>query len=172
MEVRLVRSQSMTAQIDSASVSLFDRHYVDIDGKESDLESQTATKMSAEKATSRYITFPYKGTYRSKTNEKQVGWWIGHVENVYENHFTAVLEDLQGRTNIAEFDNEEITPSDLNLLVPNGRFTFTVTQVDKHSGREYVSKISLSGPAIWTEKDIEKAKGSYKKIFPDEVFNF
>ena len=89
-----------------------------------------------------------------------------------EDYFTASLEDLHGRISTAEFSKKEITPSDLNLLAPNVRFSYTVTQMDRRSGREYVSKISLSGPAIWTKKDFEQAKKSYEKLFPEELFKF
>jgi len=171
MEIRLMRSQAMTVRSDNTSDNLFNGRYVDPQEKEITPELEAKTKTDTEKAIS-YIAFPYKATIRSDTKERQVGWWIGHVENVYEDYFTAVLEDLHGRVNIAEFDKEEITPSELTLLVPNARFTFTITQVDKHSGREYVSKTSFSGPAIWTEKDIEKAKDAYNEIFPEELFNF
>lgn len=164
-------SQAMTMRIDNTLDNLFNGRYVDTQEKEIAPELEAKTKTDTEKATS-YIPFRYKATIRGDIKDRQVGWWIGHVEDVHEDYFTAVLEDLYGRTNIAEFDKEEITPSELTLLVPNARFTFTITQVDKHSGREYVSKTSFSGPAIWTEKDSVKAKDSYNEIFPEKLFNF
>lgn len=167
-------SQAMTVQLDSASSERpFDERYVGTEGEKPDFQIQPVTKTGTlPKPTPDYFLFQSEATYRRQEKEKQVGWWVGLVESVKENYFTAVLEDLQGRTSIAEFDIEEITPSDVSLLVQNARFTFTVMQVDKHSGREYVSKISLCGPPVWTERDFERARESYEKIFPEELFNF
>lgn len=168
-----MRSQAMTVQLDSTSERSFDECYVGTEKEEPGLQIQTATGSgNLEKHTAGYILFPSEAAHIREVKEKQVGWWVGRVESVKEDYFTAVLEDLQGRTSIAEFDKEEVTPSDLTLLVPNARFTFTVMQVDKPSGREYVSKISFSGPAVWTERDFERATESYKKVFSDELFNF
>lgn len=168
-----MRSQGMTPQLDDTCEQLFDERYVGTVGEKEDTPTQTVMDTGTlHRADTVYIPFPSLAYSRQDVKEKQVGWWVGRVESVKERSFTAVLEDLKGRTSIAEFDKEEITPSDLNLLVPNARFTFTVMQVDKHSGREYVSKISLSGPAVWTERDSERAKESYEEIFPEDLFNF
>lgn len=172
MEVRGVNSQAKIFQADSTYGSPFDSYYVDTAPEEPNLETPILPRTSTEVPKRRYISLHDERPRRSEEKAKQVGWWIGRVECVYEDYFTAVLEDLKGRTSVAEFDKEEMTPSDLNLLVPNARFSFTVTQVDKRSGREYVSKISLSGPAIWTERDSERARESYEKIFPQELLDF
>ena len=97
---------------------------------------------------------------------------VPEPEEVYEDYFTVSLEDLKGRLSTAEFDKEEITPSDLNLLAPNVRFSYTVTQMDRRSGREYISRISLNGPAVWTGKDTDRAKELYEEFFPEELFEF
>lgn len=171
MEVKGVKSQAKIMQTDSTYESSFNSYYVGTEPEERDLETSIPSRTSTEVAKPSYIEF-HQRARRSEEKARQVGWWVGRVECVHEDYFTAVLEDLKGRTSVAEFDKEEITPSDLNLLVPNARFSFTVTQVDKRSGREYVSKISLSGPAIWTERDSERARESYKKIFPEELLDF
>ncbi len=167
-------SQARIVKADNTSGSAFDGDgcYVGTEQKEPDHVIPMSTKTSTEVTEPRYIKYQMNSTYRSEVKEKQVGWWLGRVECVYEDYFTAVLEDLKGRTSVAEFDIEEITPSDRNLLVSNARFSYTVTRVDKRSGREYVSKITISGPAIWTERDSERAKESYEKIFPEELFDF
>jgi hypothetical protein len=168
-----VRSQAMTVQLDSTSEHSFDERYVGTKRERPDSEIQSATETGTLQMRGPvYISVGSETAYSREVKEKQVGWWVGRVESVKEDYFTAVLEDLQSRTSIAEFDKEEVTPSDLSLLVPNARFTFTVMQVDKHSGREYISKISLSGPAVWTEKDFERARESYEKLFPAECFSF
>jgi hypothetical protein len=171
MEVRRVKSQTKIIQVDSAFQSPFDTYYVGRT-EEPDLEISSRPRTSTEKAEPRYIRLYGEKVHLSQEKARQVGWWLGRVEHVYEDHFTAVLEDLNGRTSVAEFDKEEITPSELGLLVPNTRFSYTVTLVDKPSGREYVSKLSLSGPAIWTQRDSERAQASYEKIFPEELLDF
>ena len=165
-------SQAKMVKGENTEGSEFDGYYVDTEQKEPGQAISMSSKTSIEGAEPRYIELQTQATYHSEGKERQVGWWLGRVERVYEDYFTAVMEDLKEMISIAEFDKNEITPSDLNLLVPNARFSYTVTQVDKRSGREYVSKISLSGPAIWTDRDSERAKESYKKTFPEELFDF
>jgi hypothetical protein len=171
MEVERVRSQSKIATVNSASEVIFDDHYVGLGREEPELEISSPSITSGEKK-AHYIKLHSEKVQPKEYKARQVGWWLGRVEEVYEDYFTASLEDLYGRISVAEFSNEEITPSDLNLVAPNVRFSYTVTQMDRRSGREYVSKISLSGPAMWTKKDSEKAKESYEKLFPEELFEF
>ena len=171
MEVERVRSQSSLATVNSASGDIFDDHYIGIRREEPEQEISIPSRTSVENKVS-YIKLHSEKVHPKEEKAKQVGWWLGRVEEVYEDYFTASLEDLHGRISAAEFSKEEITPSDLNLLAPNVRFSYTVTQMDRRSGREYVSKLSLSGPAIWTKKDFEKAKESYEKLFPEELFEF
>ena len=171
MEVERVRSQSGIATVNSASGDIFDDHYVGIGQEELELEIPITSRTSVERK-ARYIGLYTEKVRLREEKAKQVGWWLGRVEEVYEDYFTASLEDLHGRISVAEFSKEEITPLDLNLLAPNVRFSYTVTRMDRRSGREYVSKISLSGPAIWTKKDFEKAKESYEKLFPEELFEY
>jgi hypothetical protein len=169
MEVKTVGSQARMEAFDATSGEMLDDYYV---GKEREKpEISISSKTSAERE-SPYIDLFSERVYPKKEKAKQVGWWLGRVEEVYDDYFTASLEDLHGRQSIAEFGKEEITPSDLNLLLPNVRFSYTVTQMDRPSGREYVSKISLGGPSVWTEKDSDRAKESYEELFPTELFNF
>ncbi len=169
MEVKRVRSQSRITTVNIASGVIFDDHYVGMRREEPELEISIPSGTSVEKKV-HYIKLHSEKVHPKEEKGKQVGWWLGRVEEVHEDYFTTSLEDLHGRISAAEFSKEEITPSDLNLLAPNVRFSYTVTQMDRRSGREYVSKISLSGPAIWTKKDFEKAKESYEKLFPEELF--
>ena len=171
MEVERVRSQSRIATVNSASGDIFDDHYVGIGQEEPELEISITSRTSVERKV-RYIELHTERVRPKEEKAKQVGWWLGRVGEVYEDYFIASLEDLHGRISAAEFSKEEITPFDLDLLAPNVRFSYTVTRMDRRSGREYVSKISLSGPAIWTKKDFEKAKESYEKFFPEELFEF
>lgn len=119
-----------------------------------------------------YLPIESRRSFSSEVYEKQVGWWFGRVEELYEKHFTAIMEDLQGRINTAEFDIEELSPSEIDLLVPGAKFSYSITQSDKRSGREYISKISLSGLPIWREKDSEKARELGDKLFPKELLDF
>ncbi|MFH1931519.1 MAG: hypothetical protein ABIN18_08035 [Pseudomonadota bacterium] len=162
-------SQARIKTFDNTSEAMLDDYYVG-NGRE-EPESLISSRTSAERK-DRYIDFFSERVPPKQEKAKQVGWWVGRVEEVYEDYFTASLEDLRGRLSTAEFDKEEITPSDLNLLAPNVRFSYTVTQMDRSSGREYVSMISLSGPAVWTGKDSDRAKESYEELFPGELFDF
>lgn len=164
-----MRSQARIETFDTTSGEVLEDYYV---GKaQGQPEISISSGTSAERK-NLYIDF-FSGRVQPKEEKaRQVGYWLGRVNEVYADYFTASLEDLKGRKSIAEFGKEEITPSDLNLLVPNVRFSYTVTQMDRRSGREYVSKISLSGPAVWTGEDSERAKESYEELFPNELFEF
>ena len=164
-----MRSQARIKTFNNTARAMLDDYYVG-NGRE-EPEISISSRTSAERK-NRYIDFFSERVSPKQEKAKQVGWWIGRVEEVYEDYFTASLEDLQGRLSTAEFDKEEMTPSDLNLLASNVRFSYTVTQMDRRSGREYVSKISLSGPAVWTEKDSDRAKEFYEELFPEELFDF
>ncbi|PQP35637.1 hypothetical protein C6A37_01360 [Desulfobacteraceae bacterium SEEP-SAG9] len=165
-------SQPKITNADDTSGSVLDSYYVQTEQKEQDPANLIPTNTSADVTKPKFINIPTRGTYHSEGKERQVGWWLGRVDCVFDDYFTAVLEDLKANISIAEFDKDEISPSELSLLVPNARFTLTVTQADKRSGREYVSKLSFSGPAIWTEQDSERFIEAYEKVFPDELFNF
>lgn len=162
-------SQSGVAMVDSASGVIFENHYVSLGQEEPEISIPSGT---SEEKKVHYLQVYTEDVHPKREKAKQVGWWVGRVEEVYEDYFAASLEDSHGRISVAEFSKEEITPSDLNLLAPNVRFSYTVTRMDRRSGREYVTKISLSGPAIWTKRDSEKAKESYEKLFPEELFEF
>jgi hypothetical protein len=132
------------------------------------------TDAKAEKETEDklYLRIPSPSVYKGDRKEEQVGWWYGRVVDVFEDYFTAVLEDLKGVTSRTEFDKTELAPSDLNLLAPDTKLSYTVTRVDKRSGREYVSKLSLSGEPIWTERDSKRAIKLHEEIFPKELLDF
>lgn len=119
-----------------------------------------------------YLPIDHSRIISSEVREKQVEWWFGRVDQVFKDYFTAILEDLRGNISIVEFDLEELSPSDLDLLAPGVKFSYSIAQVDKLSGREYVSKISPSGPPIWREKDIEQAKELGDKSFPEDLLDF
>ena len=164
-----MRSQARIKTLNNTSGAMLDDYYVGNGREEPEISISSST--SAEKKYP-YIDCIFERVRPKQEKAKQVGWWIGRVEEVYEDYFTASLEDLKGRLSTAEFDKEEITPSDLNLLAPNVRFSYTVTQMDRRSGREYISKISLNGPAVWTGKDSDRAKEFYEELFPEELFEF
>jgi hypothetical protein len=169
--MKKVKSQAKIARSNSASSDIFDAHYVGLRQDSSEMDKPMSSETIREEEPS-YIKLHSERVTPKEYKAKQVGWWLGRVEEVYEDYFTASLEDLHGKKSVAEFSNEEITPTELNLLLSTVRFSYTVTQLDKRSGREYVSKISLSGPSMWTEKDSEKATESYEKLFPEELFDF
>lgn len=164
-----MRSQARMEAFDTTSGDMLDDYYI---GKEREQPEISISSGTSAERKNPYIDVFSERVRPKEEKAKQVGWWLGRVDEMHKDYFTASLEDLQGRQSIAEFGNEEITPSDQNLLVPNARFSYTVTQMDKRSGREYVSKISLSGLPVWTGKDSDRAKESYEELFPKELFNF
>lgn len=167
-------SQSKRINNGKTAESLWEERYFLYDDSESKIDVKGHADSKAEKNSDEpvYIRIPSQGVYSSERKEEQVGWWFGRVEEVFEDRFTAVLEDLKGVVSITDFDKNELTPSDVKLLAPNINFSFTVTRVDKRDGREYVSKISLGGQPIWTERDSERAEELRKEIFPEEIFDF
>ena len=164
-----MRSQAKIKTFNNTSGTMLDDYYVGNGREEPEISISSST--SAEKKYP-YIDCIFERVRPKQEKAKQVGWWMGRVEEVYEDYFTVSLEDLKGRLSTADSDKEEITPSDLNLLAPNVRFSYTVTQMDRRSGREYISKISLNGPAVWTGKDTDRAKELYEEFFPEELFEF
>lgn len=163
-----MRSQSNLAISNSASRSGFDPQYF-----QQGPETGAPSRGTGVDETSPYVVKKPLVEFREKKDEaKQVGWWLGKVGEIHEDYFEATLEDEHGRISIAEFSKEEISPRDLNLLAPDVRFSYTVTRIDKRTGREYVSKISLSGSAIWTERDSKMARESFEELFPEDVFDF
>jgi len=167
-----MKSQASILEDYNTFEGAFDDQYVDAEEKEADLKTSVKPEASSDHCDGQYIPLPYKKPYSNGVKQKQVGWWIGRIESVHKDHFTAVLEDMKGITSVADFDKEELAPSDQNLLFPNTRFSYSVTQVDKRSGREYITKLSISGPAIWTENDAKKANEYREKVFPEELLDF
>lgn len=164
-------SQSIMKKIDSATEISQENKYISTDQNELELVDSTGDFWEIEKKQNKYIYFPKRSSF-SDRNEKQMEWWVGHVESIHNDYFIAVLEDLKGVTSIAEFEIDEVSPMELPLLQENARFTYTVTQVDKHTGREYTSKLAFSGTSLWTECDSKKANESFKENFPEDILNF
>lgn len=167
-----MNSQVLALAVNSQSRELPENYYDDMTNPYDGITPSDSIKTSINKIEPNYIALNFNRPFIVKTKEKQVGWWVGRIEKVYDDYFTAVLEDLQGRISISEFDLDEITPSELSLIAPDVRLTYTVTQVDKYSGREYISKISINGPPVWTETDTKKFNETYSQIFPEELFEF
>ena len=109
-----MRSQSRITTVNSASGDIFDDHYIGIRREEPEREISIPSRTSVENKVS-YIKLHSEKVHPKEEKAKQVGWWLGRVEEVHEDYFTASLEDLHGRTSAAEFSKKEITPSDLNL---------------------------------------------------------
>jgi hypothetical protein len=168
-----MNSQATKIEINNTEETELDDYYVSDQPKNSIPEASLHSKTGLdENQAPKFIEFLIAGHSRSQVVETQVGWWFGRIERVFDKYFTAVLEDKKGNKSLAEFDKEEVTPGEQNLLTPNAKFSYSITRADKTSGREYVSKISISGPEIWTKNNAESAKQLFKEYFPEKTFDF
>ncbi len=135
-------------------------------------EIESPDLIDLDKQTNKYLLTRNTSDFvLNDSSQSQIGWWIGRIEEVHDDYFNASMQDAKGHHSIVEFDINEVTPSEQHLLTPDARFSYRILQVDKFSGREYVSKLSISGPAIWTEYDDQKAKELYQDLFPEELFD-
>lgn len=77
-------------------------------------------------------------TYYTKTQK-----WIGHVEEVKENGFTAILKDISngGTDEYGEFTFDEITPDDLSFISRGAAFYMNIGFVSKNGTRKKESEI-------------------------------
>lgn len=150
----------------------FDSFYVEPEIEEATRGHKILDESSLEETGLHYLQLTTDALPRGEGEAKQIGWWFGSIENVYEDYFTAVMEDLHGKISAVEFDFKEIREEDHRLVEPNIRFSYSVTQIDNRSGRFFQSKLSLSSPSFWSERDSERAKKSIEELFPGDFFEF
>ena len=51
-------------------------------------------------------------------------------------------------------------------------FTYSISQIDKITGREIKAKVAFSSPLKWNDSFADKAAVLAKEIFPEELFDF
>ena len=81
---------------------------------------------------------------------------MGHVVEINEGGFTAMLKDLNngGTEEIGEFSNDEITPDDLPLISKGAAFYMSLGFISERGTRKRESEIRFQRLAEFDENDI------------------
>lgn len=109
---------------------------------------------------------------KANKKERELQWWLGRVTEIQEGYFTALLEDLDGRTNIVEFEDDALAPNEKDLLFIGSTFTYSISVIDDPiGGREYKTKMAFSSRRKWLEEYEGKAKELAEEIFPERLLN-
>ena len=106
-----------------------------------------------------------------RMKETELEWWLGKVTELRNDSFIAVLEDLSGKTNIVEFDKNEIDPRDEDLLLLGAKFTYSISSLDKPTGREYITRLAFSARRTWLKEYASKAKDLADEVLPEDLLN-
>ena len=107
-----------------------------------------------------------------KTREKELQWWIGKITEVKENCFKAVLEDLNGRINLVEFDDDFVSQGERDLLFVGSRFTYSVSVLHICVGStQYKTKLSFDYRRRWLEKYDKNVQRVAEEIFPESLLD-
>jgi hypothetical protein len=96
-----------------------------------------------------------------------LNWWIGEVQEIYDDYFVATMVDVDGEESIVEFDLTSVREEDQNRVEVGAAFTFAVTRQDRRDGRRLVSEIELLEPYRWTAQDEERALRLVHEHFPE-----
>lgn len=92
-------------------------------------------------------TLPKSNNYMSNSQS-----WVGHIIDIREDDFTAKLEDKNNPTTyeLAEFDIEDVSPGDLDLLKTGAIFYWSVgyayqeSQIEKKSILRFKRSVDIS----------------------------
>lgn len=107
-----------------------------------------------------------------RTREKELQWWIGKITEVKESYFKVILEDLDGRIHLVEFDNDFVSQGDRNLLFVGSRFTYSVSVIDTVVGStEYKTKLAFYCRRRWLEKYDKSVQRVAEEIFPENLLD-
>ena len=119
---------------------------------------------------SKIIFFPIEKHNRNR--EKELQWWIGKITEVKDSYFKAILEDLDWRIHLVEFDNDFVSQGDRNLLFVGSRFTYSVSVIDTVVGStEYKTKLSFDYRRRWLEKYDKNVQRVAEEIFPENLLD-
>jgi hypothetical protein len=82
--------------------------------------------------------------------------WLGHVVEVGNDGFTAILKDLTngGTEEFGEFFNEEITPEDIKLITKGAAFYMSLGYISNNGTRKKESEIRFQRLAEFDEEDV------------------
>lgn len=107
----------------------------------------------------------------SRMKETELEWWLGKVTELRNDSFISVLEDLSGKTNLVEFNKNEIDPRDEDLLFIGAKFTYSISSLDKPTGREYITRLAFSARRTWLKEYVSKAKDLADEVLPENLLN-
>lgn len=111
-------------------------------------------------------------TSKSRKKERELEWWLGRVIEIHDEYFTAVLEDLAGRSNIVEFERHVIPPDEKDLLFIGSTFTYSISVIDDPiGGRKHETKMAFSARRRWLQEYEKKAKELAEEAFPERLLN-
>jgi hypothetical protein len=104
----------------------------------------------------------------SQIKEDILEWWVGNIESVGTQEFTATLEDLSGQQSIVEFSKSEVPPEDLGSVIEGAKIIFYITREDSPRGRRVISQLQFLPMKALQTSDIENIKALAEKSFPEE----
>lgn len=87
--------------------------------------------------------------------------WEGRVLDIADSTFTAIVVDgmVSGVEEEVEFDLEEVTPGDLDLVVPGAVFYWSIGYRTEPSGeRSRSSVLVFRRLPVWSEKDLQRTQ--------------
>ncbi|MHB8109991.1 MAG: hypothetical protein ACYDHW_08160 [Syntrophorhabdaceae bacterium] len=107
----------------------------------------------------------------SSVVEKELGWWLGKVTEIHDDHFVALLEDNNQQESTAEFEMALLDSYNKNKLTIGSRFTYSISILDAPTGRRYSIKLSLSAKRQWLENYRDDFDQYAEKLFPERLIN-
>ena len=108
--------------------------------------------------------------YRKK--EKELQWWLGKVVEIKANSFLGKLEDLEGRLNIVEFNNEIVPEKERQHIEIDDRFTYCIKARESFSGGlDHFSNLSFFKRRSWKPEYEKQVEESMNTILPPDFLN-
>jgi len=110
---------------------------------------------------------PIYGIIHSRNFFSKSQKWVGHVIEKNEKSFTAKLEDSTnlGTYEIADFNLDEISPEDLNLLNLGSIFYWAIGTSMINGQVKKESIIRFQRVALWTEDDYNSSTDRADNLF-------
>lgn len=99
--------------------------------------------------------------------------WIGHVTDIYEKSFKAILTDLTrpGTNEVIEFDISEISDDDIPLLEVGAAFYWSIGTAYANGQRKKESLIRFQRFSPWATNDYDKAADRASKLSKSTIWD-
>ena len=163
----LISTEPIDNQADTVS-DIFTMPNLKSDRDEKKFQNGTASSEVEEKSKVVFLNVQK----HKRTREKELQWWIGKITEVKENCFKAVLEDLNGRIHLVEFDDDFVSQGERDLLFVGSRFTYSVSVLDMGVGStQYKTKLSFDYRRRWLEKYDNNVQRVAEEIFPESLLD-